>query len=145
MTEMPVFGNVRKTYELGPNQTAYELLGHLKPGDKVALLSRFPNILKPYRKALEGRGIKTRIISGQTGPQDFCFLMKATKEIVGNTWSTYAYWASILSTTAKRSILYCNAHHSELCKYKWKHPRLKSFFNNPIFEVRLNRSLMHND
>jgi len=137
MTEMPRVGHRLKTYELGPNQTAYELLGHLKPGDKVALLSRFQHTLGPFKEALEGRGIKARIISGQTGPQDFCFIMKATKEIAGSAWSSYVSWASILSSTVKRSILYCNTFHKQFCSHEWQHPKLKSRFLHPIYEVKI--------
>lgn len=84
--------------ELSANQTANELFRNLKQGDKVAIISRFadsPDVL-PYVDALERRGIKVRVIIGQDGTQDFCFLMNAQKEMVGSALSTYFNWASIL-------------------------------------------------
>lgn len=70
--------------ELSPNQTAADLFGHLKPGEKVAIVTRFSaKQAKPYTDALEQRGLKVRVIEGQSGTEDFCFLMSAQKEIIG--------------------------------------------------------------
>jgi hypothetical protein len=37
--------------------------------------------------------LKVRVVDGQDGPADFCFLMSARKEVVGLTKSTYLIWA----------------------------------------------------
>jgi hypothetical protein len=91
--------------ELSPNKTADELFGNLKAGDKVALTSRFADNAKAYMNALNRRGIVARVIAGQSGTQDFCFLMSARKEMAGMLMSTYAIWASLLGN-ATRARLY---------------------------------------
>jgi hypothetical protein len=83
--------------ELSPNQTAHDLFGHLNPGDKVAIVSRFGiEHVQQYVDALEDRGLQVRLIEGQSGVQDFCFLMRAQKEMVGLAISTYFMWAALL-------------------------------------------------
>jgi hypothetical protein len=92
--------------ELGPNQTARDLLGHLRQGDKVAVVSRFTNEeVDKYLVAMRARGLRVRLIKGQTSRQDFCFLRSAQKEMVGVSMSTYFYWAARLSR-ARRVITY---------------------------------------
>jgi len=119
--------------ELSPNQTAVDLFGHLKPGNKVAILTRFSaEQAAPYVEALEERGLKVRVISGQDGEQDFCFLMSATKEMIGIVYSTYLFWAGILSQTCKRVLAYsidttsrANTGRIVFMAYNWTHPDLK--------------------
>merc|ERR1719464_1536960 len=48
-TEMPLHNRINKGYEeLDPKRIAYELFGHLKPGDKIAITGR--KLLKDSRK-----------------------------------------------------------------------------------------------
>ena len=84
--------------ETTPNQTATLLFGHLKPGDKVAITTRFRDNVntRAQVRALEARGLKVRVIAGQTDMQDFCFLSSTQKEFVGNARSTYVIWAAVL-------------------------------------------------
>ena len=84
--------------ETTPNQTATLLFGHLKPGDKVAITTRFRDNVntRAQVRALEARGLKVRVIAGQTVAQDFCFLSSTQKELVGVAQSTYSSWAAIL-------------------------------------------------
>mmetsp|Transcript_43428 Transcript_43428/g.85291 ORF Transcript_43428/g.85291 Transcript_43428/m.85291 type:complete len:286 (+) Transcript_43428:3-860(+) len=92
--------------ELGPVQAAAELFGHLEPGNKVAIVSRYaddPDV-RLYVAALEKRGLAVRVISG-SGLQDFCFLLSAEKEIVGVSISTFVFYAGILGN-AKRVRVY---------------------------------------
>ena len=79
--------------ELKPNRTAYELLGHLKRGDKVAITTRFhsPDV-QQYVDAMTSRGLQVRVITGQKDVEDFCFLLSAQRELVGNVVSTYVKW-----------------------------------------------------
>ena len=94
--------------ELSPSRTANELLQHLQPGDKVAITTRFRGYYADqYVKALQGRGIQARLITGQEGVEDFCFLAKAQREVIGNVVSSYARWAAILgnASTARLYIL----------------------------------------
>lgn len=83
--------------ELSPNKTANELFAHLKPGDKVAITTRFGGKhVEPYVSALEQRGLRVRVIHGQSGVQDFCFLLNAKKELVGTKKSTFLELAALL-------------------------------------------------
>jgi hypothetical protein len=78
------------------------LFGHLAPGDKGAIVSRFPQEhAKEYVHALTERGLKVRFIQNQTGIQDFCFLRHAQKEMVGIAISTYFKWAALLSNASR--------------------------------------------
>lgn len=46
--------------------------------------------------ALQAKGIQIRLIDNQTGVQDFCFMTKAQKELVGKEFSTFMRWSSLL-------------------------------------------------
>lgn len=103
-TEMPKYKGTLE--EATPNQTAFELFGHLKAGDRVAITSRFNNEhVQLYVDALRARKIDVRVIQGQSGIQDFCFLTKARKELIGNFQSTFVFWAAILGD-ARKVLLY---------------------------------------
>ena len=83
--------------ELGPRQAARDLFGHLPRGSKVAIISRFlDDNVQRHVTAFEDRGLRVRVISGNSGEQDFCFLLSAEKEIAGAAKSTYFYWAGLL-------------------------------------------------
>jgi hypothetical protein len=45
---------------------------------------------------LTSKGITTRIVEGQTGIQDFCFLMQTKNELIGKYQSTFLRWAAFL-------------------------------------------------
>lgn len=95
-TELPSFLQARFP-ELGPNQVAKDLFGHLPRGSKVAIISRFvDDNVHQHVEAFEKRGLQVRVITGNSGEQDFCFLMSAEKEIVGSSRSTFFYWAGLL-------------------------------------------------
>lgn len=104
-TEMP---NAKYTtlQEVSPDQAADTLFGHLQKGDKLAITTRFHNeLVQEYERTLTARGIQVRIIQGNTGIQDFCFLLNAKKELIGNFQSTYVFWAAILGKSQK-AVLY---------------------------------------
>jgi len=121
--------------ELDPNRTANELLGHLSEGDKVAIISRFSSEkehMQPYVDAMTQRGLNVRVIKTQTGVQDFCFLIKAQKEIIGVVGSTYFKYASLLSQSAKKAVFYKVVEDEEEKKifqkqsrFNPKHPKLQ--------------------
>ena len=131
--------------ELGPQQMAEELFTNHQPGDKVAIISRFSDGLDTYVQALEDvRKLKVRIIKGQVGIQDFCFLMRAKSEIIGVGPSTYATWAGILGD-AQRVRLYSvdsTARRSRGSKTKFFHyynytnEELKSRFSFELYKMR---------
>jgi hypothetical protein len=87
--------------ELSPSRAASVLFANHTPGDKVAIISRFPDRLNKYKEALEARGLVVRLINGQSGTEDFCFLLRAQKEIIGVATSTYATFAGILGDAKK--------------------------------------------
>ena len=95
---MPKRGYKLGFEELDANKTAEELFGHLEPGEKVAITTRFPSSpgLMPYLDAFKRRGIQARVINQTSGTEDFCFLMNAQKELVGIGKSTFFVWAAIL-------------------------------------------------
>jgi hypothetical protein len=133
--------------ESSPEQTASQLFGHLQPGEKVAITSRFVNNLTlEYVRALEHRGLQVRVISNQTGLQDFCFLKRAQKELVGSSMSTFARWAAILGD-AQRVQLYVtdapgvwiknkgkftNPLRSMLDNFTWTNPKVQARIQLPF-------------
>jgi len=123
---MPRKGKNAKYKELPPDRVANELLSHLNVGDKVVLLSRFTKTLKPFVKLIQKRGLIVRTITGQSGIQDFCFLMSTTKELIGMFQSTYVFWAALLSTTVKKVILYRTKNYGEFV-YQYNTSKLATF------------------
>jgi hypothetical protein len=101
--------------ELNPNRTANELFGHLQPGDKVAITTRFHNaVTQAYVQQLQLRGLQVRTITGQSSEQDFCFLTKARKELVGNLVSTFTMFAGILGNAKIARLYMCNKNDKDM-------------------------------
>jgi hypothetical protein len=136
---MPNRGKELGFQELSPNQTAAELFGHLQPGDKVAIVSRFGiEHGKPYIDALEERGLQVRLVEGQSGMQDFCFLMRAQRGMVGMAISTFFMWAALLGEcrcitaysvdTDYRRQMFGDGH----VTYNFTHPTLAGRFEFPL-------------
>lgn len=135
---MPRRGKRKGFEELSPNKTASELFAHLQRGEKVAITTRFGGEhVAPYVSALEQRGIDVRVISNQTGVQDFCFLLQSQKELLGTTMSTFAAWAAYLGDT-KRVILYQvkgpNTRQGMPSSFNWTHPHLKDRVYLEVFK-----------
>jgi hypothetical protein len=90
--------------ELDPKKIAYELFGNLNAGDKIAIAGR--NVLKDSQrndtdiykvvKELEERNLTVRFAPGKSAVEDFCFLKRAKKELVGTYKSSYVKFASYL-------------------------------------------------
>ena len=78
------------------------MVPRLSPGDKVTVLSRIPN---KYARAYAERlndvwGTNATLLSyGQSGLQDFCYMMHTRHELVGNGRSTFLFWAAALGTS----------------------------------------------
>jgi hypothetical protein len=124
--------------EPSPNKTAYELFGHLKAGDKIAMTTfKLDNVALEYVEAFKKRGLQVRVVSGQSRMQGFCFLKKAQKEVVGSAVSTFFRWAAFLGD-AKRAQLYILDNRkmrsidtkkpllADLKQFKWSNPILES-------------------
>ena len=114
--------------ELNPRQVSTELFGRLQNGDKVAIVSRFKNdITKQYVTALEDRNLNVRLISRQTPVEDFCFLKRAKKEMVGTEISSFFVWAAYLGTAPVRSYFVAdNSQAGKKSAYPWNDPVLRS-------------------
>ena len=90
--------------ELDPKRIAYELFGNLNAGDKIAIAGR--NIPQDFKKnntdvyrlvqELEGRNLTVRFAPGNSPMEDFCFLKRAKKELVGTYKSSFVKLASYL-------------------------------------------------
>lgn len=99
LKEMPRKGKSYGFEELSPRKMAHELLKQLEKGNKVTLVGRVPD--GDYTNAMQERGLNARYMTGQSPTQDFCFLMSATKEMVGYTMSSYAIYAAYLGNATK--------------------------------------------
>ena len=87
--------------EISPNQS----VGLLQGATKVAITTRFDNKhSRAYLDTFIQQGWEARIVAGQTGTQDFCFLQHANNLLAGIR-STFALWASVLGD-AKNVTLY---------------------------------------
>eukprot|EP00590_Aulacoseira_subarctica_P009590 CAMPEP_0172429944 /NCGR_PEP_ID=MMETSP1064-20121228/52502_1 /TAXON_ID=202472 /ORGANISM="Aulacoseira subarctica , Strain CCAP 1002/5" /LENGTH=363 /DNA_ID=CAMNT_0013175677 /DNA_START=246 /DNA_END=1337 /DNA_ORIENTATION=+ len=125
--ELSAWGDTIGFRELSPNQTAYQFLGHLKSGEKVAIIGRpSEEELQHFTQALRDRGLQVRFVKGHTGTEDFCFLKTATKEIAGNEKSTFFRNAALLSDTVKSVTISCFHYPpTNVCDTK-----IKNFANN---------------
>ena len=75
--ELPRVWKDKGFVELGPNKTALELFANYQPGEKVAIVSRFPTHLDEYIQALQSlKGLNVRVITEQRGNQDFCVSLR---------------------------------------------------------------------
>lgn len=144
-TEMPGAGKRMGFAELSPNKVATELLSNLKSGEKVAILSRFGGksvLIEPYVKALEARGLQVRVISGQTGYEDFCFLMSTQKEFVGIHGSSYASFAAYLGNMTRARLYFLDSPEtrrrygdfSKFLNFTWTHPILKARMSIELYK-----------
>jgi hypothetical protein len=136
--------------ELSPHKTAKELFSNLKGGgggnnnssfsheigDSVAITTRIPNQgARDYVQALQqDRNISARLVRDQTGVQDFCFLLHAKRELVGNARSTFLSSAALLGNSSKARLYNVDTNgirrrHTdrflELFAYNWTNPVLQ--------------------
>ena len=87
--------------ELSPNNVASmlfakSLASHNAP-PRIAIVSRFTSTVQPYVDQLKTQyNASVRVISNQTGLQDFCFLKETQHQLIGTYTSTYAIWGGIL-------------------------------------------------
>jgi hypothetical protein len=57
-----------------------------------------------YVAALQRRGLEVRVISNQSGVEDFCFLKKARKGLAGNIVSTFTKWAALFGDSERADL-----------------------------------------
>lgn len=90
-----------------------KLLGHLKAGDKVAIVGplgkgRFrtdaasdgKNGMSAYEQILTGRGLQLRLVASEKFVHDFCFLKDSRKEFIGSKSSTFVTFAAYFGNTS---------------------------------------------
>jgi hypothetical protein len=132
--------------ELSPQKTAHELFGHLQPGDRVQITTRIYNqAARNYAEAFlkEERGIHASLVTDQTGVEDFCFLRRAQKELVGNARSTYVLWAALLGTVTRARLYHVdnwglrNRHPNflERFTYNWTDPELQNRIQFVLYQA----------
>lgn len=134
IAEMPKRGMGLGFEELDSIRTATELFAEHEPGENVAIISRMNTNIQKYIDVLEMKGLKVRYITGQTGNEDFCFLAKASKEIIGTTRSTYAYWAGIIGDAKKVRLYSIDTPQTRRAgkhyySYNYTNPELKERFS----------------
>lgn len=122
--------------ELDAERVANQLFAHLKEGDKVAIVSRYETGVQDFIDAFSKRGIVARMVTGQTGMQDFCFLRRAQKEVVGTTRSSFFMYAGFLSRSKIVRAYLASAPDSTWGDmYEWTHPTLKARFRYHSFAL----------
>jgi hypothetical protein len=126
--------------ELSPNKTANLLMSHLVPGDKVAIVSRFPEEVANYVAPLRARGLIVRVLNELNGPQSFCFLLSAEKEMVGYSMSTFALWAAYLGRATKAKV-YSLRSPERLARYGEKYLFVNPNFTNPVLRSKMSFEL----
>jgi hypothetical protein len=131
-------------YELSPNKTANEAFSFPSTTNNknnnnnnttgVAITTRILNAAsRAYVQALQNRGIPARMVTNQTGPQDFCFLASTQKELVVNARSTFGTWAGLIGNASSLRWYHVDnyglrirhANFRQRFSYNWTHPELK--------------------
>ena len=126
--------------ELSPNKTAHEVFDVASTNTYhnrttgIAITTRIPNAAsRAYVQALQHRGIPARLVTNQTGPQDFCFLASTQKELVVNARSTFGTWAGLIGNATSLRWYHVDnyglrnrhANFRQRFSYNWTHPELR--------------------
>jgi hypothetical protein len=126
--------------ELSPNKTAHEVFDLASTNTKnnnttgVAITTRIRNAAaRAYVQALQHHGIPARLVTDQTGPQDFCFLASTQKELVVNARSTFGVWAGLIGNATSLRWYHVDnyglrnrhANFRQRFSYNWTHPELQ--------------------
>ncbi len=91
--------------ELDSDRISSELLGHLEEGNKLALAGRNlksdsqNNRTEAYEiiSAIKAKNLTLRFTPGSSEMEDFCFLTRTKKELIGTSSSTYFLLAAYLA------------------------------------------------
>jgi hypothetical protein len=120
---------------------------------KIALLSRFasrPDVMDPYVGALQSDGWTVRVIANQTAMQDFCFLQRTSRHLMGPARSTFFKWAALLSgkndTTTRTVTAYSMDTPARRTRTAQRHePLLESIpFTDPVLQREWEFRLFNN-
>lgn len=144
-SEMPE----RRAYDMGfaelsPFKVSNELFRDLEPGDRVQITTRiFNQKARNYAEELAKRGINATVVTDQSTMQDFCFLKRAQKEVVGSARSTFVLWAALLGD-ARRARLYhvdnmgLRKSHTDFWQrftYNFTHPKLRDRYTFELYRA----------
>lgn len=134
-SEMPE----RRAYDMGfaelsPAKVADEVFERLQPGNHVHITTRIYNQkARNYAEALRRRGINASVVTDQSSVQDFCYLKRAQKEVVGSARSTFVMWAALLGNASIVRLYHVDNHGLrrrypdfwEQFTFNFTHPRLR--------------------
>jgi hypothetical protein len=123
----------RDKYDAWPKIASEMLIPDLQEGDKVVVLAGKDGLVNvtEYKEVFEERGIETRASKNVKGIHDFCQLLKAKKEVIGNLHSTYFTWGAMFGSSEKVVIYspmipYEYPFLPNFPSYNFTHPYLKS-------------------
>jgi hypothetical protein len=101
MQELPKVAKKLGFEELSPNKTVQEILKDYRPGDKVAVISRFSTFGENYVHRMQEAKLDARLMENISDLQSFCFLMSGELELIGCSKSTFAIWAAHLGNATR--------------------------------------------
>ena len=110
--EMPRVGIELGFEELSPTKIAKEMFHDLKSGDKVSIITRIKNeVVDQIQEniTLAHPGVSVRVLTNNSGVQDFCLLKTAQKEIIGSVRSTFVSWAAFLGHQQRARLYYLDS------------------------------------
>ncbi len=82
---------------MSPIKIAHELFRDKVAGEKIAIVTRIKDsVVLEIVQLLEEHGLQVRVIEGQSGVEDWCFMKHAQKELVGGAVSSFVKWAAFL-------------------------------------------------
>jgi hypothetical protein len=94
---MPRRGKRLGFQEMSPFKVAHELFREKISGEKIAIVTRIDDaVVSEIVQLLRERGLQVRVIAGQSGLEDWCFMRRAQKELVGCAVSSFVRWAAFL-------------------------------------------------
>jgi hypothetical protein len=101
MQEIPETAKKLGFEELSPNKMVQEVMKDYRPGDKVAVISRFSTFGQNYVHRMQEAKLDARLMENISDLQSFCFLMSGGLEFIANSKSTFAQWAAYLGNASR--------------------------------------------
>ena len=125
--------------ELTPPNAAKMLSSSLPPGSNIALVPGRSDgkRIQAYKDAFTNSSFNVRIVKGESGIQDFCFLNHA-EYVWGTIQSSYAAWASILNKNLHNATLYAANYPLRKTKRSSKvasNPELAARVHYPVYDL----------
>eukprot|EP00587_Corethron_hystrix_P005481 CAMPEP_0113326850 /NCGR_PEP_ID=MMETSP0010_2-20120614/18836_1 /TAXON_ID=216773 ORGANISM="Corethron hystrix, Strain 308" /NCGR_SAMPLE_ID=MMETSP0010_2 /ASSEMBLY_ACC=CAM_ASM_000155 /LENGTH=473 /DNA_ID=CAMNT_0000187399 /DNA_START=183 /DNA_END=1605 /DNA_ORIENTATION=- /assembly_acc=CAM_ASM_000155 len=142
LNEMPRVAPQLGFTEVDPAR-AVELLKHLSPGDRVALVGRFPEKLWGYVGTLKEQGLEVRVVPNEgkrVAPSvGFCFIQHAKRGIAGMAMSTFVQLGAFFSDAERVDIYLYDRGRKEYYSHKLDDfftpdPKLNDRYHRHIFK-----------